>query len=523
MAQIVYRGNLSAASFPFISTFGGRTVIVPGQDNTFNRQVQSQGDLDKDVGIPQIYYCHNVLPNENGFQSVGYEEKIHPTDITGLTQMFKVRDDSYNGGSKAYLALSPDSFFLCLDETLGYTSELTQYWNGSTLVDLPSNLSELQITIAHVAGISYIYVESLYCLVFSFSNLRLELTTLTSLTASAILGLTESNGYLIAYSSNAVAWSSTIDPTDFTPSLQTGAGGGNVEGIQGVITAAAPTSVGFTVYTAANAVSVLYTGNSRYPFQFSPCQGSGGVESLERVAYEADIGYNYAYTTKGFQILRAKTSDTVFPALTDFLAGQYFEDFNDTTLEFSYQNLLVPMQKKIVLIAARYLVISYGIESLTHAIIYDTVQKRFGKLKIDHVDCFEYDLLSETVSDIPKKSIAFLQSSGRVVVVNFAVGFTNRNGTIILGKYQYVRSKLLQLQEAEFENPAVGGSFTVTCMTSYDGKNTDEYNTGFVLHSGANIGAYGFGAPQGINHSLCCQGAFNLTTVELKFNPTSSI
>lgn len=522
MAQLTYRANLSAAEFPFISRFGGRTVIIPGPDQNFNRQVQSQNDSDKDVGIPQIYYCHNVMPTGQGFQSIGYESRVQGLpDVSNIFQEIKVREDST--GQKAYLSAAPDRFYLCANETLGYTSQLTTYWDGSSNISLPTNLNEIQITFAHVGGITYLYLENLYCLVYSFTNSRLESVSLSGLTASQILGLTESNGYLIAYSTNAVAWSSTIDPTDFVPSLQTGAGGGNVEGIQGNITCAAPTANGFTVYTAQNAVSVLYTGNARYPFQFSPCQGSGGVESLERVAYEADIGYNYAYTTKGFQILRSKTSDTIFPDLTDFIAGQLFEDFDETNLEFSYQTLLAPMQKKLVLVASRYFVISYGVESLTHAIVYDTVQKRFGKLRIPHVDCFEYDLLSETVSDIPKKSIAFLAADGSISVVNFAVALTNRTGVALFGKYQYVRSKRMQLQSATFENPIEHvGQFNCWCLKSDNGKTVSETIEGTVMNSDTDIIQYGFGAPDGQNISLLAIGTFNLNTIELILNPTST-
>jgi hypothetical protein len=89
------------------------------------------------------------------------------------------------------------------------------------------------------------------------------------------------------------------------------------------------------------------------------------------------------------------------------------------------------MQKKLTFIADRYLVISYGISSLTHALVYDAVQKRFGKLKVNHVACFQYDLLTDLVSDIPRKSIAFVSSAGTISVVNFAVAFTNRSGVLL--------------------------------------------------------------------------------------------
>jgi hypothetical protein len=219
---------------------------------------------------------------------------------------------------------------------------------------------------------------------------------------------------MIAYSTNAVAWSSLISPTDFTPSLQTGAGGGQVQSIKGVITCGAPTSNGFILYTAQNAVAVLYTNNAQYPFNFNECIGAGGISTLERVTFDSDSGNNYAYTSFGMQVIKAKSAETILADVTDFLAGQYFEDFNEATLAFEYSILTAPMQKKLTFVADRYLVISYGITSLTHALVYDSVQKRMGKLKLNHVACFQYDLLTDLVSDIPRKSIAFVASSGTI-------------------------------------------------------------------------------------------------------------
>lgn len=522
MSQVTYRGNLSASYFPFVSRFQGRTVIVPQSDNNFNRQLQSSADLDKDIGIPQLYYCHNVMPNGNGYQSVGYEQRISPfsgLDV-GIKQEFTLRDDLYNGGTKGYFMLATGGFYYVLNESMGYAGFITQYYDPGTasFVPFPANIADLQVTVAHVAGITYLYIANKYCLVWDFANSRFNLTSLSGLVPASIIGITESNGYLIAYSSNAVAWSSLIDPEDFVPSLQTGAGGGNVEGIKGNITCGAPTSNGFILYTEANAVAVLYTGNSQYPFQFSECVGAGGVSTLERVTYDADSGYNYAYTSYGFQILKAKSAESTFADVTDFLAGQYFEDFDDSTLSFMYTVLTSPLNKKLAFIANRYLIVSYGITELTHAIVYDSVQKRFGKLKITHVDCFQYDLLSEDTSDIPRKSIAFLQKSGVVTLVNFAVAFTNRDGTLLLGKYAYTRARNLYLDEAALENPTSGGDFTVTDFVSADGKNYSQKIPGTVLSSGEDVGVYGFGSPGGKNHSLLVQGAFNLTTVELKFH-----
>lgn len=519
MAQVVYRGNLSSAYFPFISRYHGKTVIVQGQDNNFNRQLQSSADSDKDIGIPQMYYGHNVMPTGQGYISIGYEQRIAAYDGTnkGITQEITLRDDNYNGGSKGYFMVAAQGFYYVLNETVGYAGYATQYWDGAALQNFPT-LTNVQITRAHVNGKTYIYIANFGCFNWNFATGRFELVTLTGLTATGIVGITESRGYLIAYSTNAVAWSSLINPTDFTPSLQTGAGGGNVQSIKGVITCGAPTSNGFILYTAQNAVAVLYTNNAQYPFNFNECIGAGGISTLERVTFDSDSGNNYAYTSFGMQVIKAKSAETILADVTDFLSGQYFEDFNEATLAFEYQILTAPLQKKLTFISDRYLVISYGIGALTHALVYDAVQKRFGKLKVTHVACFQYDLLTDLVSDAPRKSIAFVNAAGTISVVNFAAAFTNRSGVMVLGKYQYVRSRHLQLQEATIENPTQNGVFNIYDLVSWDGKNYAQTVSGIPIYSGADTITCGFGSPVGENHSLLLTGCFNTNTVELKFN-----
>lgn len=520
MAQISYRGNLSSAYFPLVSTFQGRTVIVAGQDNNFNRQLQSSADTDKDIGIPQCYYCHNVMPNGNGYQAVGYEQRIGTFDGTdkGISQQFLLRNDEF--GSKGYFAIGAGVIYFVFVETTGYAGSTNSYFDptsGLTLL-IPPNLQGIPISLAHINGVTYLYLSNFGCLEWNFTLSRFELVTFTGLDPTAIIGITESNGYLIAFSKNTVAWSSLIDPTDFTPSLITGSGGGSVQGTKGNITCGAPTSNGFILYTETNAVAVLYTGNSQFPFQFSECLGAGGVDTLERVTYDADSGFNYAYTSNGFQVLKARTSESVFPDLTDFIAGQLFEDFDDVTRTFSETTLSAPLQKKLAFIANRYFVVSYGIHELTHAIVYDTVQKRFGKLKITHTDCFQYELLGEDVSDVPRKSIAFIRNDGSVFLLNFAIPFVARSGTLLLGKYQYVRSRHLQLETVAIEAPTPGGAMSIFDLVSYDGKNTGQQIQGTPLLASTNLTVFAFGSPVGVNHSLLLQGAFNLTSIELAFN-----
>lgn len=503
MSQITYRANLSAKAFPFIAENFGRSIIVPQYDNAFNRQVQSDQDSDKDIGIPQIYYCHNVMPHPQGFQSIGYTQVINPF-AGGFKAISVLRDE---GDNKIYMGIANNGDFLVYD--------------GSTWV-LKMNVSQAVnglVTQAFVSGTTYIYVQDYGCFYYDFGLGTFTSVTLTGLNITGVdgtVGITSSAGYMIAWNKTAVAWSSTLDPTDFVPSLVTGAGGGSVEGAKGSITLCVPHLLGFIVYTSANAVAALYSGNSRFPYNFREIVASGGVASLDLIAYDSNSGNHYAYTTSGFQLISTSQSQTVFPDLTDFIAGKLFEDFDTTTNTFTTVALSQTMKKKLSVVSDRYMVISYGTLSFTHAIVYDLVEKRYGKLKIPHVTSFEYQLTSAAITETPRQSLAFLQDSGAVQVVDFSVSSPTSDGVMILGKYQFVRARLLEIQEIALENIRVGANYSLTLFSTLDGKNYTQSTPYLDLNAGL-FRRYKT-KKVGLNHSMLHKGAFEICSFVLSFN-----
>jgi hypothetical protein len=499
MAQITYRANLSAKSFPFLSQNWGRSVIVPQYDNTFSRQLASQEDTDKDVGLPQVYYCHNVMPQAQGFQSVGYTTLQAGSVLSyPASDIFIVRDSS---GNAVYL----------MKDTAG---NIYRQSSGSWV--FVQNVGTQTVTTAYVAGITYIYVATVGCYKYDFSLNALTAVTLTGLSTATILGITYSAGYLIAWSSNSVAWSSTIDPTDFTPSLTTGAGGGSVESLRGTITCCVAHTLGFIVYSTDNAVAALFTSNAKYPFQFREIVASGGLSSAAQVSFDANSGNHYAYTTSGFQLVSTSQTQTILQEATDFIAGKLFEDYDESTDTFSVTVLTSTLLKQINLVADRYLVVSYGISALTHAVVYDLTDKRWGKLKITHVKCFEYKLPAAGVTEIPRQSIAFLGLDGSIKSVDFSPASTNSSGVICLGKYQFQRARLIQLDEVNVENIQPSATFSAYALSAIDGKNQIKSSLGLLASSGL-YRKYGSRAI-GINVSLVFKGAFNLVSLVLAFN-----
>lgn len=575
MAQITYRGNLSSKSFPFISNNWGRTIIIPQSDNTFNRQLSSEADSDRDAGIPQAYYMHNVMPTAQGFQSVGYSSIIIAAvpAVLDFTFAFLIRDAADN---KAYVGVTASgSFYINLGNGTGWALKAA-YPAGAL------------ITTSFVSGVQYIYIAGYGCIRYDFSLAAFVAVTLTGLEITKILGITGAAGYLIAWASPVtgqslafttvlnsailtgtvtsvlvinqvvsgtgipagskiisiaagvsitidqvataagpitliaaplaagVAWSSTIDATDFMPSLITGAGGGSVEGARGAITLCVAHTLGFIVYTTNNAVAAIFSNNARYPFTFREIISSGGLASQNLVGYDANSGNHFAYTTSGLQLISTSATQTILPEVTDFIAGKLFEDFDEITNTFSRVVLSATMQKALAVISDRYLVISYGITSLTHALVYDLSAKRFGKLKINHVGVLEYSIVSIGITETPKQSIGFIQKDGTIKLVDFGAYASSSKGVIALGKYQYVRQRLIQINEVNVENVFNTASFVALLFTSLDGKST---TTETLKQIGGSAEFMQFGSVAvGLNHSLVLKGNFQLESLTLNFS-----
>lgn len=501
MARLTSRINLSANQFPLLSELHGRTVIVGTHDQNATPGANLNPNATTgEIGIPQVYYAHNVMPTPQGYKSVGYFQFASPTGVSyDFVSAHTIRDPNGNAG------------------TLGVTADGKLYmlrFGTSAWLALvsPPGLAGARVTTAFVQGVTYIYFAKVGCYRYDFPTLTMISITLTSLVPSVIIGIIGNSGYLLAYSEIAIAWSSTVSATDFTPSLITGAGGGQVEGLQGKIKAAVSIYGGFIIQGDANAVACVYQANSRYPFAFVPVVGCGGLSDAGSASYQAsDSEFAYVYTTSGLQAISLREAVFLLPEATEFFSGSRFEDFDEETNTLTVTSLETVLKKQIAFIADRYLVISYGITSFTHALVIDIVLKRVGKLKIDHVAIFEFQLYDQTIYETPKKSIGVLLNDGTVKLVDTDIAAPASNGVMILGKYQYVRARLLTMESVELENTIVAAETSLHLVPTMDGKTmlpaVPGYNTGLEgLTQKWNFHIAGY------NHSLLVKGRFNLVS-----------
>lgn len=501
MADITYRANLKAATFPFLSELFGRSVIVKGPDQNYIGGLATKESLDSSIGVPQIYYCHNVIPTDSGYKSVGYVPytvAAYPSTAR-FTDSLTLRDDLGNSAQ-----LSTDAV-----GNIYVMQKGTSTWSNPTGGPAAAAIAGKRVSIAFVSGITYIYFANVACYIYNWGANSLTIQALAGLVAADIIGVVGNSGYLLAYSTTAIAWSSTILPTDFVPDLATGAGGGNVEGIRGEIVTIEEVYGGMIIFAAENAVAGIASGNVRYPYNFIAITGSGGLTSSHNTSQDTGAGSLYAYTTSGLQILNLKNATPAFAEVTDFLSGSLLEDFNELTKEFELIDASgQEMLKRIALIADRYLIISYGLAELTYAFYFDIAYKQFGKLKTTHVDCFEFVAHAPGTVEVPKRSIAFLTAGGGINILNPDI-VGSGVGVMLLGKYQLMRQRLVTFQGAVFENIEPTDTCDVYCFPTYDGKTFEPaVALSPVLPLTGKVRQYR-GRVTGVNFTLGLIGAFN--------------
>lgn len=513
MAQQKFSINLQDVSFPMLSHEMARTVIIANKG-----EVQAS---------PSIIYCENVIPTEAGYASAGYIPTVPASDSIPAMVAIKEMFGSLRG--RLYLGVNSDGNTRALiDGSFTWSGALT----GGPVT--APGFDPDAITIATVNGVSYAFYKvptTPDAYIYDEGTNALVAAGLTGLSLPDVLGVVGSSGYLIAYTEGAVAWSSTIDPTDFVPSSVTGAGGGNIAEIKGPIRFCTSNSTGFIIHTDENAVSATYTGNVQYPFKFKEVTNSKGLDSLNRIAFEANTDTQYVYSNAGLQTITAREANTVLPPVTEFLSGHIQEAYNTTTGQFSSDPNISYTSWAIALtyISSRYLFISYGIAANTYeyVLVIDLVSKRVGKLKVSHAHCFEYT----RAGDLPTAYAGFMDSTGAISVLDMSSASAS-TGVLILGKLQGTHTKLVTLEGLSVQNkgrsPVVPNALdflNVATLASLDGATHTLIPATLVYDSQVtngqsygNVVDYAFRATA-LQHSIVLHGYFDLRTVLATYHP----
>lgn len=537
MARQTFRLNLGSAEFPLLNYLYGRSIVFPQQDMHYILPNAFSGsEADKNIGIPQLMFCENVMPASYGYQSIAYSVALQgAAGASDFDQAFYLRDAAENR-------------VLFVPGVTGTTAKRYTYdatanvWNFSS-VAIPSGA---KCTVAHIKSRTFVK--------FEFDDEFFEWTGLwavvavPALTATNIKGITAANAYLIAYDRNTVYWSSTLDPVDFIPSLVTGAGSQRILSTRGSIVVCYPTDDGFIIYTTVNTIVARFSGNIRFPWTFKEIKNSAGIDNnQEHAAPQGDGNNIYVYTTNGLMTYGMNKAQQEFPAVNEFFGCREMEVWNAVTKEIDAVTLADKFLIKIEFVANRWLVISYGATSFTHALVYDSALKRWGKLRIDHVDCFEFFGNPGTVGSVtaltwlqlpgtwtqqnntwaeyggiisggaasltvPYRSLAFLQASGQVRTVDFTFANTTDDAVLIIGRLQFMRNNQWTVHEIEAEQMGPEVTNKLQLWSSPDGLNYPSkiypyqvVRTGRAQKWNTRVSA--------VTHALVFTGNFNLNTV----------
>jgi len=231
MAQVSYRGNLSASEYPLLPEQMGASVIVAGYDHTLSRYVDSNESRDSSIGIPQVYFAENVLPTKGGLSSIQFRYVRDESDIGDpsvyLWGHFDVPIYGTDGGMYAGQLytdseLSTDVFpqlvvYTPATDTVVVTRKFVEFpgtpvrelgWTKAASIIQP-------ISSAYVQGRQYVCVRGMgvYLVRVSADAIMLDQVELLGLDALELEGIVGANGYLLAYTKNSVAWSTTLGLT----------------------------------------------------------------------------------------------------------------------------------------------------------------------------------------------------------------------------------------------------------------------------------------------------------------------
>lgn len=559
MAKYRFRGILNAAQYPLLAGLQGRTIINPAIDpNVRTPRGFSGTEESLDVGVPQIVYCENVVPTAEGLQSVGYQQLVAAEGSEqNFDQAIILRDPDENNT----LFVPANGANWILDPIAGTWS------NVDAIVGLPVDTI---VTRAYVNGRTFVcYAGNNIYEYDATAGTFLPVAGLTlpsGVVVTDILGVAGSNNYLIFWTGITIYWSSLIDPLDFTPSLTTGAGSATPQDVRGPITVIVAASGGFIIYTNRNAVASMYTNNVRAPFVFREIANAGGVLTPEQVTSDQNSGAQYAWTTSGFQKITLQGSEYVNAEINDFIAGRVDNYWDDGSGLMVTQSIgeLPEFYTKVVLIASRFLVLSYGLSKIGdvkiygNAILYDLALKRLGKFTVDHTDCFAFqfntapeylsynDLGAQTYNDLgflsynelvvtdidnvdptSKRTLAFLQVDGTILLATMDyIKSEEHNAVLILGKHQLLRANWVTHQITALEG-AYGfgtevGAFTLKLANSLDGYNMQPAVLATVLASNGRSQQYGRRIT-GLNFNLIIQGTFALSSYVTEANDDGDI
>lgn len=546
MAQITYRANLSAAIYPMSLHRAAGSVIIPGPDQNYDRRVDPTGEQ-KTPGIPQAIYMENVLPSVEGYQSVGY--RMGPALPGVATDYVVIEVKRPDGNWPIIMAFEIGA------QTAYFYKDLVDGWVAIPVVgavdNFPTDPALYFSTVIQgnivlwINGSSFIYTYGGGD-VITYNNGDYGPAGVLD---DVVCTLSSFNYHILVKNTAqgvSVLWSSLLDPFDFTPSLATGSGGGSLLTSQGNVVSAAPCPEGFYIFTKNNIILAVYTGNSRYPFKFVPVKDSQGIGSPLDVYTDIDESTAMVFTRHGqLHLVQGDRSAPTAPEVSEFLErSNTYDSYNKVTNGFSVGRRPVGYRTaRPYFFGARYVCVSIKEQAdetdavFNAVLVYDTVLQRYGKLKFNHTKLFTYlEFEGNLITGINSEKLvlgAIDADTAQVRRLTFSRDpekadlnpGLNHDSILVLGRFQYVRSRDICLDEIVLEggDSKVDPYITLIILPSPNGKTfgTPSIPNKVPASSDAETFKY-YSTVEAKNISLVIRGSFELNNVELTFHPGGS-
>lgn len=540
MTRVPIRVTLDAAGVPMLSSQAGPTVVSVKEGMAKLKQTIGATEPPWELTEPQLIFAENVMPIPRGLTSISYTPKI--SGIPGVVTFSQAGTYRTSTGAVGYWAKTSDDKL--------YTSPVTGVsWTEVTGAGWPTNWT---ISIAKINGDTYFYVSYFGC--YKFTNTgAISAVTLNGLTPSAVRGIAASVGRLFAYSATTLFGCSEVDPLDFIPSTSTGAFSSRIQYVRGDIIMVEGASFGLFIYAKENVVSAQETGNSAAPYLFTEVENSSGISDLELVASAPGLDAVYAFGSGGFQLVAVKQAVPIFPEVGDFMALRTLETYNYQTHKIEQATFLSRLLVKINYVSNRYLVVSYGVLSLTHMAVYDTAIKRWGKLRKDHVDVFTVTepltvgsyltflqvMVPANTMLIPAVNVksqsstalsnqdtfAVIDKSGGISLVDFnLIGSTELTAVAVFGRIQLRRGRECILQDAYIEGLGGGHPRYVGDSVAY---RPQMYEAPLQMYEeyydSQTMSGHYLGDSPAICHNLHIEGMFDLTGLSVVLTPDGEL
>jgi len=564
MAVQRFKVALNNARMPLVSTEAQRAVFVPGLDTAPRVGRNFSGnEANVDFNTAQVIFSENVMPTSYGIASTGYNQFVGPTVNTDFDSVFPLRDADEN--VVLYSPAAGKNYTL-IGTT--WTNATLQAIYGVAFVSFSKPLADCTVTYCYVEGFTFICFSELVVTLntgagnftrdgsiywWNPATQQLEAAIITKygnlpFAEGTIAGIGSSNGHLVVYSGIELAWApyngGAFDFTPYANNAFTGAGVQTPEDVQGPIRAVIGLPGGFLAFTNRNCIAATYAAqNLNSPWIFREVSGAGGIESYEQATVEGSLGICYALTTAGVQKLSLNQAESVFPEVSDFIAGRYIERVDLGDLARVEGSTSVDLFTKLTAVGNRYIVLSYGTmpDIFTHALVYDIGLERWGKLAVRHRDCFYFNygvtsglytyimvpepydtpLLTTydatTVSNAyisAQAAVAFLSDTGKIVIADWSSKLrdTQDEAVAMIGRIQLTRASNVQFNRVELDGFRQGAAYV---SVSTDGGDIQPAVPLILVSQSQQTAVYGE-MLDGRNITLILAGTFQLSTAVIE-------